>query len=73
MKITLTTTVKIKSETSKLLPIKTDRAVPVKDIEEMMEKINSMELEPPVKIGDIVIEKICGKKVNLIATKTIEK
>ncbi len=38
-----------------------------------MKKINSMELTPPICIGDIIEEGFIEEDINLIATKTVEK
>ena len=38
-----------------------------------MKKINSMELTPPICIGDIIEEGFIEDDINLIATKTVEK
>lgn len=73
MKIVLTTTIKIKSEINRLLPVKTDKPVSLEDAKEIMNAIASFEMEVPIYMGDIVNQNILGKKINLVATKTIEK
>lgn len=73
MKSILTTTVRINSEISKLLPVKTDKPVIYETAMEIMKEIAEMELNPPVKLGDIVASGIGGKKINLISTKNVEK
>lgn len=73
MRIVLTTTVKIKSETSTLLPVKTDKPILKSYLKTAMKKINSMELSAPIYIGDIIEEGFIEEDINLIATKTVEK
>lgn len=73
MKSVLTTTIRINSETSKLLPVKSDRAVSYETAMLIMKKVAEMELNPPIKLGDVVAFGVCGKKVNLISTKNVEK
>lgn len=73
MKIVLTTTIKIKSKINRLLPVKTDKPVSLQDAKEIMNAIASFEMEAPIYMGDIVNQNILGKKINLVATKTIEK
>ena len=70
---TLTTTVKIKSETDRLLPVRTDKPIPKPMLFEAMRQINELEAAAPVKVGDVIKADFITKSVNLIATKTIEK
>ncbi len=73
MRIMLTSTVKIKSETSSLLPVKTDKPILKSYLKTAMKKINSLELTPPIYIGDIIEAGFIEDDINLIATKTVEK
>lgn len=73
MKSVLTTTIRINSQTSKLLPVKTDKAVTYETAMQIMKKIAEMELIPPIKVGDTVVKGILGMKINLISTKNVEK
>lgn len=73
MRIMLTSTVKIKSETSSLLPVRTDKPILKSYLKTAMKKINSIELTPPVYIGEIIEEGFIEDDINLIATKTVEK
>lgn len=70
---TLTTTVKIKSETDRLLPVRTDKPIPKPMLFEAMRQINELEAAAPVKVGDVIKADFITKGVNLIAAKTIEK
>ena len=72
MGIVVTTTIKINSQILKLLPVKTSRPVLQKDIEEIMKEISRLVVEPPFKNGEVVVKNICGKEVDLIATKNVE-
>ena len=73
MRIMLTSTVKIKSETSTLLPVKTDKPILKSCLKTAMKKINSLELTPPIYLGDIIEAGFIEDDINLIATKTVEK
>ena len=55
-----------------LLPVKTDKPVKKAEIFEVMEKINKVVCELPVKIGDVLCENI-AEGANLIATGNILK
>ncbi|QXM07450.1 DUF1667 domain-containing protein [Crassaminicella indica] len=65
------TTVKIRNGFLKRLPVKTNGSIPKELIFKCMEIINSVEVEAPVKIGDVIIENILGTGVDVVATKTM--
>ncbi len=65
---TITTTIKISNWKEPLIPVRTDKGV-LKDKQmDCMEEINKVEVKPPIKRGDILIENILGLNVNVIAT-----
>ena len=65
----LTTTVK--SNNGKLVPVKTDLPIRKEMTFEVMDKISKITISTPVKIGDIVVEKILDD-ANLIVTDNID-
>ena len=65
----LTTTVK--SDCGKLVSVKTDKGVDKDSLLEVMEKIKSIKVNLPIKIGDVVKENLV-RGVNLIATSNEE-
>ena len=68
---TLTSTVRVISETEVALPVKSDNPLPKEKIFEAMEVINKTVVKAPIKIGDIVVKNIFGLDVNIVATKDI--
>ncbi len=64
-------TVKIKGGIHKVVPVKTDRAIPEKYKFEVMKLINRVELTSPVKMGDIVLENIFDTGVNIVVTRNM--
>ena len=62
-------TVRIKGGIHRVLPVKTDRAVPEKYKLECVKLINQIEVISPVKMGDIIIENIFETGVNIVATR----
>ena len=70
---TLTSTVRIKSETDKLLPVRTAKPIPKPKLFEAMKVINEIDVTAPVKIGDVIRSDFMEPGVDLIAAKTIEK
>ena len=68
---TLTSTVRIISKEEVALPVKSDNPLPKEKIFDAMEIINKTCVKAPIKIGDVIIEKIFGLDVNIVATKDI--
>ncbi len=54
------------------LSVKTASPVPKEMIAECMKEIGSAKVVLPVKIGDTVVENVCGTGVNVIATRSLE-
>lgn len=63
---TLTTTVKLSN--GKVLPVRTKDPIPKKLMKEAMLETKDIVVEPPIKIGDVVIKNIAGTGVDLVAT-----
>lgn len=69
----VTSTVKINSIKSKRLSIKTNDGIPKELIFECMKKINDIEVNAPIKVGDILIHNIFSTGVDIVSTKCIDK
>ena len=67
---TITSTVR--AENGDPVPVKTDRTVPKERMFDCMEQINKAQVRLPVKIGDVVIEDLCGTGANLVVTANRE-
>jgi len=65
----VTSTIRLK--TGEMLSVKTNKPIPKEKIFNVMKIINSIVIEKPVKIGDIIFSKIIGD-ANLVATKSVE-
>lgn len=63
----ITTTIICKN--GELLSVKTDRPIPKDKMFECIKNINSITINPPVKIGDVIAENVFG--ANIVATKNI--
>lgn len=69
----VTSTVKIKNGELPVIPVKTKGAVQ-KDLNfKVMEVLREIEVEAPIKVGDIIVENILGTGVDVVATRNIEK
>lgn len=65
----ITSTIKIKNGIHKRVPVKTADAIP-KDLNfKCMQIINSLEVESPVKMGQVVAKNIFGTGVDIIVTR----
>ena len=64
----LTSTVKVKSGRTAMVPVKTSMPIPKEMMFEIMKEINSVEVEAPVTIGQVLIENVLGTGADIIAT-----
>lgn len=60
----------VKTDSGKVIPVKTDRPISKKYIFKVMEEINSIICALPVNTGDIIKENVYG--ANIISAKTVK-
>ena len=72
-KRTITTTVRIQSETEKVLPVKTSDSFDKTRIFDLLKEVKKIEVKAPIKIGDVIVSNILDLGVDLVATKNILK
>ena len=65
----LTATALAKGLSLKLVPVRTDRPIPKKDLSRAVEEIRKMRITSPVKSGDAVDKDFLGLGVKLTATR----
>lgn len=65
-KRTVTSTVRCKS--GDVVAVKTDRTIPKGKMFEVMAEINKTVAPDDLKIGDVIIENVCGTDANVVAT-----
>jgi len=70
---TLTSTVKISSLEETRLPVKSNKPLPKELIFKAMDEINTLIVNAPIEIGDIIIKNVCNSGVDIVATKNILK
>lgn len=56
-----------------LVSVRTDTAIPLKSIPNVMETIKSVRVKAPVRIGDILISEPAGTSCNIIATRHVNE
>lgn len=69
----VTSTVPVKNGSLPAVSVKTEKDIPKGKIFRCIEQLKSIELEAPVKIGQIVCADIASTGVAVVATKNIEK
>ncbi|WP_282580181.1 DUF1667 domain-containing protein [Natroniella sulfidigena] len=69
----LPTTVRVTGGVLPLVPVKTEEAIPKELLEVAMKELAKVELQAPVKLGDVVIENILDTEVNVVATRDLAK
>jgi len=69
----LTATVQASGMSLRLIPVRTDKPIPKKDLFRAMEEIAKIKVTKPLGAGDIVVENFLGLGVKLVATREIGK
>lgn len=69
---TITSTVRISGAALPRVPVKTDKEIPKDKIFAAMRLLDDIDLEAPVRVGDIVIADILGLNVNFVITRSLD-
>lgn len=67
----VTTTIKIKGGLLNRLPVKTKEDIPKNKIYDCMKLIDSIEVESPISVGDVIVKDILNTGVDLVATRSM--
>ena len=68
---TITSTVRVEGGAIPRLPVKTDRPLPKEKMMDCMRLLDTIKVQVPVHVGDVLAEHILGTDVNIVATKTM--
>lgn len=68
----ITTTVKLENSYLQLLPVKTEDPIPKGIIFDIVEALDKVRVNAPVKVGDVIVENILDTGVNVISAKTMD-
>lgn len=69
---TISTTVPISGASLPLCSVRLNRPIPKREIFRVMREIGGVRLAAPVKIGQIVLENVCGLDSDVIVTKNMD-
>lgn len=68
---TATSTVRVKGGSHPRCPVRTDRPIPKSLVEDAVWALRAVYLKPPVRLGQVVLENVCGTGANFIATRNL--
>ncbi|MFX1488975.1 MAG: DUF1667 domain-containing protein [Promethearchaeota archaeon] len=69
----LTTTIRVENGFLPLIPVRSDKAIPKEKLQETLEEIAKKTVKAPIKMGDILIKKVVGLNINIIASRDLIK
>ncbi|NMA65349.1 MAG: DUF1667 domain-containing protein [Clostridiaceae bacterium] len=69
----VTSTVKVNGGERPLVSVKTKENIPKSKIFDCMKEINSIVVNAPIHLGDVLIENVAGTNVPIIATCSVRK
>lgn len=69
----LTTTIRVENGFLPLIPVRSDKAIPKEKLQETLEEIAKKTVKAPIKMGDILIKKVLGLNINIIASRDLIK
>lgn len=69
----VTSSVMVEDGKIAMVSVKTESDIPKEKIFACMRELKGVKVSAPVNIGDVIIKGVAGTKVNVIATKRIEK
>lgn len=70
---TLTTTIKVKNGQLNLVSVKTNKPLPKNRLFKAMALLSKVEVEAPIRIGDIIKQNILDTGIDIVATKNVLK
>jgi CxxC motif-containing protein len=64
----LTTTVIVEKSRHALLPVRTNRAIPRKELFDCMDHLATIRVKPPLKVGEVIVKNILNTGSDIITT-----
>ncbi|MDD3185205.1 MAG: DUF1667 domain-containing protein [Anaerostipes sp.] len=69
----ITSTVKVDSETTRRVPVKTNGDIPKGKIYDIMEELTKVTVQAPIRVGDVIIADVLGLGVDIVAAKKVSE
>lgn len=69
----LMTTVRIEGARLRVLPVITDKEIPLDQMQEAMKQVRKITVQAPIKVSDIIVRNFLGTDANLVASRSMEK
>ena len=70
---TVTTTVAVIGAHASRLPVRTSKAFPKDKMLDLMKTLKTLQIKPPVKAGQVLLENIFDTNVNVISSRTLSE
>lgn len=70
---TVTSTVRISGVEDAVVSVKTAGDIPKGKIMDCMKELARIQVQAPVRIGDVILENVAGTGVDIVATRNFEK
>ncbi len=67
----MASTVRLKNGVAAQLPVKTRSPIPKHLVGDSVKALAAIEITAPAKLGQIILENVCGTGVDVIATRTV--
>ena len=67
----VTATASVAGGAVKRLPVRTSEPISIQRIESLLEEIYRLQLQPPLQIGQVVIENFAGTGVDVVTTRNL--
>ena len=68
----VTSTVRVAGANGGMVSCKTQEDIPKNMIFDVVNALKDVEVNPPVRIGDVLVENVAGTGVNVVATKNMK-
>ena len=69
----VTSVVRVQGGVLPVVSVKTAADIPKDSIRDCIKALKTVELSAPVRMGDVVVENVCGTGVNIVATASVER
>jgi CxxC motif-containing protein len=66
-------TVKVKGGVHPLVPVYTERAIPKRQIQDLLKELRKVEIPAPVEMGQVIISDVLGTGIPVIASRSLPK